>query len=43
MSAEQLFGLFFKDYLRHLIVGETNRYGQSQRKAENMLTGMTLN
>ncbi|KAK2143329.1 hypothetical protein LSH36_853g00001 [Paralvinella palmiformis] len=26
MSAEQLFGLFFMDYLFSLIVGETNRY-----------------
>ena len=26
MTAEQLFGLFFTDYLFRLIVGETNRY-----------------
>ena len=33
MTAEQLFGLFFTDYLLRLIVGETNRYaGQCMAK-----------
>ncbi|KAI0218647.1 PiggyBac transposable element-derived protein 5 [Lamellibrachia satsuma] len=34
MTAEQLFGLFFTDYLFRLIVGETNRYAdQCMKKA----------
>ncbi|KAK2154754.1 hypothetical protein LSH36_258g02036 [Paralvinella palmiformis] len=34
MSAEQLFGIFFADYLFRLIVGETNRYAGQCRQHE---------
>ena len=34
MSAEQLFGIFFTDYLFRLIVGETNRYAGQCRQHE---------
>ncbi|KAK2143563.1 hypothetical protein LSH36_831g00039 [Paralvinella palmiformis] len=34
MSAEQLFGIFFTDYLVRLIVGETNRYAGQCRQHE---------
>ncbi|KAK2144982.1 hypothetical protein LSH36_713g01120 [Paralvinella palmiformis] len=42
MYAEQLFGIFFTDYLFRLIVGETNRYAGHRFFTDNYYTSIEL-
>ena len=44
-DCSKMFGIFFTDYLFHLIVGETNQYAgqchqQEPKKGRNILSGM---